>query len=157
AITESTLEGLARQDLNLSAIAGKSVEAREHRLVPEVVEDFFAQAAPVAGVHPRPVAPDSHVYRVGRVPRTLAPIGERLEPRFGRLGREYKQFVFDKTLLAKDPTCEWVTPGHPLFEAVREDVLERVREDLQRGTVLYGLHTNHPYLLDVFSAAVKDG
>ena len=40
----------------------------------------------------------------GRVPRTLWPIGERLEPRFGKLGREYRQVVFDKTLLARDAT-----------------------------------------------------
>src|SRR5205085_10400916 len=40
AITESTLEGLAKKELNLSAIVGKSVEARERRLVPERIEDF---------------------------------------------------------------------------------------------------------------------
>src|SRR5262249_15516911 len=39
AITESTLEGLAKKELNLSAIVGKSVEARERRLVPEGVEE----------------------------------------------------------------------------------------------------------------------
>lgn len=44
-ITESTLEGLAKRELNLSAIVGKSVEARERRLVPEAIEDFFCVAA----------------------------------------------------------------------------------------------------------------
>jgi hypothetical protein len=65
--------------------------------------------------------------------------------------------VFDKTLLARDATSEWITPGHPLFEAVREEVLVRVRDDLQRGTVFYDLHCLEPYELDVFSAAIKDG
>ena len=69
AITESTLEGLAKKELNLSAIIGKSVEARERRLVPEVIEDFFVQAAPIAGVNPKPAAKGGHVYRVGKVPR----------------------------------------------------------------------------------------
>ena len=50
-----------------------------------------------------------------------------------------------------------MTPGHPLFEVVREDVLERVQDDLARGTVFYDLHAGQPYLLDVFSAAIKDG
>ena len=45
-ITDSTLEGLAKRELNLSAIVGKSAEAKERRLVPEVIEDFFLQAAP---------------------------------------------------------------------------------------------------------------
>ena len=55
----------------------------------------------------------------------MKPSGKRLEPRFGKLGREYKQIVFDKALLPKDPALEWVTPGHPLFEVIREDLSER--------------------------------
>src|SRR5271166_4371167 len=85
-ITESTLEGLAKRELNLASIVGKSAEARERRLIPEVIEDFFTTAGPIAGVNPRPVQKDGHVYRIGKIPRTLAPIGERLEGRFGKLG-----------------------------------------------------------------------
>src|SRR5258708_4241307 len=126
-ITDSTLEGLAKRELNLSAIVGKSAEAKERRLVPEVIEDFFLLAAPVVGVEIGPLARTQHTYRVGRVPRQLWPTGERLEPRFGKLGREYKQIVFDKELLKRDATLEWVTPGHPLFEVVREDLQDHVR------------------------------
>ena len=87
-ITSSTLEGLAKRELNLGALLGKSAEARERRLIPEVIEDFFIAAGPIAGVHSRLVQKDGHVYRIGKLPRMLQPIGERLEPRFGRLGRE---------------------------------------------------------------------
>jgi hypothetical protein len=156
-ITNSTLEGLAKRELNLSALIGKSAEARERRLVPEVIEDFFIQAGPFAGVHPKETKPKSHVYRIGRIPRTLQPISDRLEPRFGKLGKEYRQIVFDKAQLTKDATSEWVTPGHPLFEAVREDVTERVRDHLRRGAVFYDLHSKTPNRLDVFTAAIKDG
>ncbi|MGA7699087.1 MAG: helicase-related protein [Thermoguttaceae bacterium] len=156
-ITNSTLEGLAKRELNLSALIGKSAEARERRLVPEVIEDFFIQAGPLAGVHPKEMKPQSHVYRLGRVPRTLQPVGDRLEPRFGKLGKEYRQIVFDKAQLQKDATSEWITPGHPLFEAVREDVTEQVRDHLRRGAVFYDLHSKMPCRLDVFTASVKDG
>jgi len=156
-ITESTLEGLAKKELNLSAIIGKSVEAKERRLVPEVIEEFFVDASDVTGIKPKETRQGSHIYRIGRVPRNLWPIGERLEPRFGKLGREYKQIVFDKSILKKDPTCEWVTPGHPLFETVREDVTNRVRTDLQRGAVFYDVNSSVPYRLDVFSASIIDG
>ena len=87
----------------------------------------------------------------------MQPIGDRLEPRFGKLGREYRQIVFDKAQLQKDATSEWVTPGHPLFEAVREDVTERVRDHLRRGAVFYDLHGKTPCRLDVFTASVRDG
>ena len=156
-ITNSTLEGLAKRELNLSAIVGKSAEARERRLVPEVIEDFFIQASPIAGVHPKEAGKDKHVYRIGRIPRNLWPVGEQLEPRFGKLGREYKQIVFDKKLLLDDPTYEWVTPGHPLFETVREYISDQVQSELRRGAVFYDLHSKEPYRLDVFSSAVRDG
>jgi len=156
-ITNSTLEGLAKRELNLSAIIGKSAEAKERRLVPEVIEDFFIQAAPIVGVNPNEIRENGHIYKLGKVPRSLWPVGERLEPRFGKLGRDYKNIVFDKEYLKRDPTLEWVTPGHPLFEAVREDVTEHVREDLLRGAVFYDLHQAYPYRLDVFAASIKDG
>jgi superfamily II DNA or RNA helicase len=156
-ITKCTLELLAKKELNLSAIIGKSAEAKERRLVPEVIEDFFVQAAPTSGIQPKETREDSKIYRIGRVPRQLWPIGERLEPRFGKLGHEYKNVVFDKQLLPKDPTLEWVTPGHPLFEAVREDLLENAAPDLQRGSIFYDLHASAPYRLDFFAASVKDG
>lgn len=156
-ITNSTLEGLAKRELNLSAIIGKSVEAKERRLVPEVIEDFFTQAAPMVGITPKEISKGAQVFRVGRVPRNLWPVGELLEPRFGKLGREYKQIAFDKKRLLADPTVEWVTPGHPLFEAVREEVQERVQPDLRRGALFYDLHSKEPARLDVFSTAIRDG
>lgn len=156
-ITNSTLEGLAKRELNLSVIVGKSAEARERRLVPEVIEDFFVQASPIAGLHPKEAGKDKHVYRLGRIPRNLWPLGEELEPRFGKLGREYRQIVFDKRLLPKDPSYEWVTPGHPLFETVREYISAQVQPELRRGAIFYDLHSKEPYRLDVFSAAVRDG
>ena len=156
-ITSSTLEGLAKKELNLGVIVGKNAEAKERRLVPEVIEEFFVQASPLAGIHPKAIKAGERVYRVGRVPRTLIPIGDQLEPKFGKLGREYANVVFDKEYLKKDPTLEWVTPGHPLFEAVREDVLLQVSNDLSHGSVFYDLHSKEPYRLDVYSASICDG
>ncbi|HEX4415844.1 MAG TPA: helicase-related protein [Lacipirellulaceae bacterium] len=157
AITESALEGLAKKDLNLSAIMGKSAEAKERRLVPEVVESFFVEAAPETGLLPKETGKGSGVFRVGKVPRNLLPIGDRQETRFGRLGREYGKIVFKKTLLPTDPALEWVTPGHPLFEAVRTDCLAECDDHLRRGGVFYDLHRTAPALLNVFAASIKDG
>jgi hypothetical protein len=84
-------------------------------------------------------------------------VGEEIEPRFGKLGREYKHIVFDKALLAADPTVEWVTPGHPLFEAVRIYAFRQAEVDLRKGAVFFDLYSKEPYRLDIYSAAVKDG
>ncbi len=85
------------------------------------------------------------------------PVGERLEPRFGKLGREYKQIVFDKRVLQTDPTAEWLTPGHPLFETVREDLQDHVRNDLQHGAVFFDVARSEPARINIYSAAVRDG
>ena len=156
-ITDSALEGLAKRELNLSVIVGKKEEAKERRLVPEVIEDFFIKASDVCGIIPKETARDSHVYRVGKIPRGLLLVGERLEPRYGTLGKEYQKIVFSKDILKTDSTVEWVTPGHPLFECVREDLLEQVQKDLREGAVYYDLNRTLPALLDVFSASAKDG
>ncbi|MDY3563399.1 DUF3883 domain-containing protein [Gemmata sp. JC673] len=157
AITESALEGLAKRELNLSAVVGKSAEAKERRLVPEVIEQFFVAAAPESGVQPKATGPNSRVYRVGKTPRNLFAIGDAQEPKFGKLGREYKKVAFDKSVLPSDLEAEWVTPGHPLFEAVRTDILARVEDHLRRGAVFFDLHRDRPAVLDVFAASVKDG
>lgn len=156
-ITGSTLEGLAKKEINLAALVGKNAEAKERRLVPEVVEDFFVRAAPLSGLGLSAARGHEHVYRVGKVPKSLIELGNRLEPRFGRIGREYQRIVFDKTLLGDDPTLEWVTPGHPLFEAARVDVEERVENDLRHGAVFWDLNVAHPSHLDVFAGSIQDG
>ncbi len=154
-ICRSTLEGLAKRELNLSAILGKTAEAKERRLVPEVVEEFFLQAAPLVGL---PVS-EGHqgVYTLGRIPADLLQVGERLEARFGPLGREYRRISFDKRRLSHDPPLEWVTPGHPLFEAVRELLWEKTQADLRGGAVFYELARKVPARLEVLAASVADG
>jgi hypothetical protein len=112
---------------------------------------------------PKPVdskaAPAStcSIYRAGKIPRHLIQIGDVQEERFGRLGREYGRIVFDKQLLKNDATLEWITPGHPLFEAVRTDVVSRTDDARRRGAVFFDLHRSEPAVLDVFAASIKDG
>ncbi len=157
AITEATLEGLAKRELNLSAIVGKSAEAKERRLVPEVVQDFFLNAAPLHGLYPKEKKTAQNVFNIGRVPRNLWKTGEENEQRYGVLGHEYGKVVFSKDLLPKDPTLEWVTPGHPLFEVIREETINHFGEELKKGAVFYDINIESPWKLDIFSAAITDG
>lgn len=156
-ITNSTLEGLAKRDLDLSKILDKASEAKERRLTPESIEDFFLDAAPVAGLTPKSVKANLHQYRLGRLPRHLVQLGDRLESEYGKLGRDYKTITFDKECLKADPTLEWVTPGHPLFEAVRRLVLNNTQESLRQGAIFFDLNRVEPACLDVFTVEVRDG
>ena len=115
-ITQSALEGLAKKELNLSAIVGKTVEAKEGRLVPEAIKDFFVVAAPETGIHPQEVGKDSHIYRVGKIPRTLIQRGNALEHRFGKLGREYGRDRFRQGIPQERPDPRM---GHARTPALR--------------------------------------
>jgi hypothetical protein len=143
-ITGSTLEGLAKKELNLSALVGKSVEAKERRLVPEVVEDFFTQAAPIAGVHPTRSAARTTSTRSARCPRPLPPSAERLEPRFGKLGHEYQRVAFDKRCSRTTRRSSGSRPGIRSSRSVRADVQRRVDADLRRGALFWDLHAKTP-------------
>jgi hypothetical protein len=156
-ITESALEGLAKKNLNLTAITAKNAEAKERRLVPEVVRDFFVDAAPECGIAPKDVTNERRIYRLGKIPRSIVSLGDEAESRFGRIGRDYDRVIFDKNLLKTEATAEWVTPGHALFEAVRHHMLNVADDDLRRGAVFYSLRHKEPTLVDVFAASVKDG
>lgn len=157
AITQSALEGLAVRSLNLAPILRQRAEMKEKRLVPEVVERFFLDAAPLVGLSPREVRKNARAYWIGRLPRNLLSRGEEIEARFGRLGYEYSRVTFDREVLKSDPTLEWVTPGHPLFEAVRAEVEALSRESIQAGAVLYDPEGGPVRRLDVFTGSAVDG
>ncbi|MBF0121421.1 MAG: DUF3883 domain-containing protein [Desulfobacterales bacterium] len=157
-IISSTLEGLARRELNLSAIVGKTIEAKESRLVPEVIRDFFLNASTYWGLYPKRISPDkSDLFHVGKVPRNIWQRGVTLEPYFGVLAREYKSICFDKNTLKKDGTLEWVTPGHPLFESVREETYEAFVREIKKGVIYYDVYRNYPSRLNIFTASIIDG
>src|SRR5579875_1330270 len=153
-ITRSALESLARKDMSLSALVDRLAEAKERRLVPEVVQDFFEKAASLHELHPRKAAVG---YRLGRVPRAVLEQGIRQEDRFGRLGRQYGTIVFDKKDLERAPTAEWVTPGHPLFEAVRALTERTAADHLLRGAVFHEVGRERPARLEVLSLRLRDG
>lgn len=156
-ITSSALEGLAKRDCNLIKQLDKHIEMKERRLAPESIEEFFLAAAPLVGIFPKEIGKDSHIFRIGKLPRSLWSIGDKLESRFGKLGREYKQVVFNRDLLKDNPTLEWVTPGHPLFETVREAIEAKSQDHLRAGAIFYDLHRCEPVMLDIFSGSIKDG
>jgi hypothetical protein len=103
--------------------------------------------------------PDSAgaIFRIGRLPQGLLRYGDLLESRFGRLGRDYGRVAFDKEVVARDPTVEWVTPGHPLFESIRAYIVDATSKDVERGAIYWDANREGAAVLDVFEAALVDG
>lgn len=157
-ITKSTLEGLAKKELNLSAIVGKSAEAKERRLVPEVIEDFFLNSAPMTGLAPKPVKAGAKTYKLGRVPRNLWPTGEAVVV-LASASLGASMGISSSTRNCSSRTPLW--NGSPLATRCLKSCAKiswaRVTEHLKRGAVFYDLQSKLPFRLDVFGASIRDG
>ena len=58
---------------------------------------------------------------------------------------------------AEASSLEWVTPGHPLFEALRRHCVETSRDAFATGACFYSLDHKNPARLDFYRARVVDG
>jgi Domain of unknown function (DUF3883) len=52
---------------------------------------------------------------------------------------------------------EWVTPGHPLFEALRRHSVEKARDSLADGACFYSLEVSAPVRIDFYRAKLVGG
>jgi hypothetical protein len=59
--------------------------------------------------------------------------------------------------IAEKQSLEWVTPGHPLFEALRRHMLTRAHEAFLTGASFYSLEHVVPARVDFYRAKVVDG
>ena len=58
---------------------------------------------------------------------------------------------------AEEHNLEWVTPGHPLFEALRRHCVESGRDAFAKGACFHSLEHESPARLDFYRARVVDG
>lgn len=156
AICQTALEGLASKKLNLAMLLERRARAQEKRLVPETVARFMAQAAPYAGLTLKPVAALAHSFDPGATPQTLRRYENAPDWRLARLSNRYPRLSTDREVADKN-SLEWVTPGHPLFEALRRHTLERAREPMGQGACFFSIDAAQPVRIDFYRARVVDG
>lgn len=58
---------------------------------------------------------------------------------------------------AEQHSLEWVTPGHPLFEALRRSALSAGRESFEAGACFHSLQHAAPARLDFYRARAVNG
>jgi hypothetical protein len=72
------------------------------------------------------------------------------------LSNRYPRLSTDRKV-ADEHNLEWVTPGHPLFEALRRAALEEARPAFADGACFYSVQHDSPARLDFYRARVVDG
>jgi superfamily II DNA or RNA helicase len=156
AICQNALEGLATKKLNLEMLVERRARAQERRVVPETIARFLADAAPHVPLGLRPVPSLAHTFEPGPTPLALRRYETEPNWKLDRLLNRYSRFSTERTTADKN-NLEWVTPGHPLFEAMRRHTLDKARDTLARGACFFSLDAAQPARIDFYRAKVADG
>lgn len=157
AICQNALEGLATRNLNLQMLVERRARARERRIVPETVARFLREAAPYVRLTLREAPGFAHTFDViGTTPLELRRQERAPGWHYGPVASRYSRCSTDREM-AERHNFEWVTPGHPLFEAVRLHVAHRALEPFRQGACFYSLAHDRPARLDFYRAMIVDG
>ena len=156
AICRTALEGLASRKLDLEMLVERRARAQERRLVPETIARFIGECARSAGLELKPLGALPHAFEPGRTPASLREYRRDPDWKLPELAARYPRLATDRDTAEKHD-LEWVTPGHPLFEALRRHGLERGREAFARGACFHSLEHEAPARLDFYRARIVDG
>ncbi|MGQ9919160.1 MAG: helicase-related protein, partial [Bryobacteraceae bacterium] len=156
AICQNALEGLASKKLNLEMLIERRARAQERRLVPETIARFLRESAEFVPFPLKPVPNLRHSFEPGRTPTVLKDREKDPDWRLPAVASRYPRFSTDRET-AEENNLEWVTPGHPLFEAVRRHIHSKALEAFGRGAAFYSLQHERPARIDFYRARVVDG
>ena len=156
AICRTALEGLASKKLNLDMLIERRARAQERRVVPETIARFIKECARNAALTLKPVNHMAHTFEPGRTPSGLKKYERDQGWKLPDLAVRYPRLSMDRDTAEKN-NLEWVTPGHPLFEALRRHSLDLGQDAFARGACLHSLAHEAPSRLDFYRARVVDG
>ena len=156
AICQNALEGLAAKKLNLEMLIERRARAQEWRVVPETIARFIREAAECVPLNVKIVPHLPHTFEPGRTPSVLLRYEREEGWKLPALSAKYPRCSTDRETAEKN-TLEWVTPGHPFFEALRRHIVSLAREPFAKGACFYSLSHDAPARLDFYRARVVDG
>ena len=156
AICQTALEGLASKKINLNMLVERRAKAQERRVVPETIARFMAECAQYASLALRPVRSLAHAFDPGRTPSKLKEYERDPDWKLAELALRYPRLSTDRET-AEEHNLEWVTPGHPLFEALRRHSFHLGQDAFAKGACFHSLAHAAPARLDFYRARVVDG
>ena len=156
-ICQNALEGLATRNLNREMLIERRARAQERRVVPEAIARFLRDSAVYVSLNLLPLPDLPHTFDIaGVTPNALRRHEREQDWRYGPIAARYPRCSTDRAT-ADSQNFEWVTPGHPLFEAVRLQVLQLGQECFRQGACFYSLSHLEPARIDFYRARVVDG
>lgn len=155
-ICQNALEGLASKKLNLEMLIQRRALAQERRVVPETIARFLREAAEVVPMTLKNVTALQHTFDPSRTPAVLRRYEKDVDWKLPALADRYPRCSTDRDV-AENEKLEWVTPGHPLFEAIRRHTRTQALDAMGKGATFHSLQHEHPMRVDFYRARVVDG
>jgi superfamily II DNA or RNA helicase len=156
AICRNALEGLASKKLNLEMLIERRARAQEQRLVPETIARFLRDAAEFVPLTLKTIPSLPHAFEPMRTPAVLRQYEKEADWKLASLAERYPRSSTDRDT-AETNSLEWITPGHPLFEAVRRHTHAQAIEAMTKGATFHSLQHERPARIDFYRARIVDG
>lgn len=156
AICQNALEGLATKKLNLEMLIERRAQAQERRVVPETIARFMREAAEYVPIRLKTIESLPHAFEPARTPPVLQRYEREADWKLPVLANKYPRCSTDRDT-ADSNNLEWVTPGHPLFEAIRRHTQSQAIEVFGKGACFYSLQHENPSRIDFYRARIVDG
>jgi superfamily II DNA or RNA helicase len=159
-----TEKALAAHHLDWQVEADRAARAEEKRLPPGYLERFFRDAVDLLGgkVVDRL---DAGTLRVTRTPDHLV-ARSRLAGATREVFPTYERLTFDKAVALRPrstaeeqalPEPELCGPGHPLFDSVVADIIDRTRSDVDAGAAFTSSDIEVPAVVRFLTGDSMDG
>ena len=148
---------LATKHIDFTRIAEQRQKARENRLIPEYTAEFFQKA--FARAEGKIRSKNGNLYAIDSIPYQIRKIAETdmFRRSFGPITKSYPKITFAKDVGAQDQDAEFLTFGHPLFEAILEWVSKNFGSDLQAGAKFTDLSGHLDGFIVFYEGHISDG
>jgi len=156
AICRNALEGLASKKLNLEMLIERRAQAQERRVVPETIARFMREAAESVPLRLKVVETLPYAFEPARTPPALRRYERDPDWKLPVLANRYPRCSTDRDTAEKN-RLEWVTPGHPLFEAIRRHACDQAADSFGKGACFHSIRHDEPSRIDFYRARVVDG
>ena len=150
-------ESLATRYIDYSRIKEMAEKAKENRLIPEYLEEFFKNAWERVGGKQR-VLKDK-LLAIDTVPYDIRKFSDEVDfkGRFGTILRSYPKVTFDKAIAFSNPEVEFISFGHSLLEALLQWIEKKYFFSLQKGAVFKDPSRRYNGIIWFYEGELKDG
>lgn len=156
-VKENLGESLATRYIDYTRMEEMAQRAREYRLIPEYTEAFFKKALARAGGKLR--ERKDGLLAVDSIPFDIRGIAQDdgFKRSHGGVLRRYPKVTFDREIAFKNPDAEFVSFGHPLFEAVMMWIENQFSDSLLAGATFIDPDGQLDGYILFYEGEIRDG